>query len=69
MKSCNTGGRCFDRKVAELFFVVASGVTSAGGRVGVVCSSAVELVRETILTRFDPDVLILNDVSSGIVDA
>ena len=49
--------------------MAASGVTFAGGQVGVVCSSVVELDRETILTRFDPNTLILDGVSSGIVDA
>ena len=68
MKSYNKVGRCVDNKAAEPFFMAASGVTFAGGQVGVVCSSVVELDRETILTRFDPNALILDAVSSGIVD-
>ena len=49
--------------------MAASGVVFAGGLVGVVCSSTVELDGETILTQFDPNALILDNVSSGIADA
>jgi hypothetical protein len=45
--------------------MVASGVMLVGN----LCSSAVELNRETILINFDPNALILGGVSSGIVDA
>ena len=48
--------------------MAASGVTF-GVRVGILCFSTVELDGETILTRFVPDALILDGVSSGMVDA
>jgi hypothetical protein len=68
MKFCNKVGRCVDRKAVELFFMAARGVTF-GVRVGILCFSTVELDGETILTRFVPDALILDGVSSGMVDA